>query len=72
MSNLTNDRRLTYSRAELARATGLCEKTIANHETPRGSLRFIKIGPRGKRYLATDVDVWLASLRCDAEGGAKQ
>ncbi len=55
--------RLAYTRTELAKASGLCEKTIANHEYPRGNLRFIKIGERGKRYLAADVQAWLASLR---------
>ncbi len=55
--------RLAFTRAELAELTGLCERTIRNHETPRGKLRFIRIGERGKRYLASDVEAWLESLR---------
>lgn len=57
--------RLAYTRTELAKLTGLCEKTIANHEVPHGKLRFIRIGERGKRYLAADVQAWLESLRGD-------
>ncbi|MBL8825377.1 MAG: hypothetical protein JNM18_00230 [Planctomycetaceae bacterium] len=67
MFNPSSERRLSFTRAELAKATGLCEKTIASHEHPRGNLKFILIGKRGKRYLTADVETWLISLRCDAQ-----
>jgi predicted DNA-binding transcriptional regulator AlpA len=61
--------KILWSCVELKEMTGLANRTIWGHISPRGSLRCVRVGRR-VLFRPQDVNAWIEKMQQEAEAAA--